>query len=148
MMFPKPIPRERKPKWGKRKEPRRKSRPGSDPGRLEFVRSLPCLGAAMPSHICRGDVQASHDRHHTGLARKEPDRKTVPMCAGLHLDEWERRRGLFEGWDTERRHYWMRDRIAEVNLMWDALSDEGREWWQAQAEVARRRRAEALRGMP
>lgn len=152
LKFPRPIPRERKRKWGQRKEPRRKSRLGYDPGREEFARSLPCVGSSDPAHICRGgDVQASHDRNPmgglpTGLGRKENSRRTIPMCPHNHLAEWERHAGMFDGWDSEKRHYWMQDRINEVNLLWDALTDEAREMWQGEAELARRRRAEALRG--
>jgi hypothetical protein len=145
-MFPKPIPREKKRKAKTWERPRRLDRPGSDPGRLEFCRSLPCLGAVcFPGHVCSGPVEASHLRAHTGLSRKEPDRKTAPKCSALHRD-WERRRGVFDGWDNDRRFLWMTDRINETNLLWDALADLQREWWQGQAEIARRRRAEALRG--
>ena len=148
LKFPKPIPRAKAPSWKRAKRPLRESRSGADPGRLEFCRSLACSGVvAFPGHICRGDVQASHLRRHTGMARKENDRKTWPLCAGLHLDEWERHRGVFAGWSNERRYLWALDRINETNLLWDGLAAEQREWWQGQAEIMRRRRAEALRGM-
>jgi len=48
---------------------------------------------------------------------------------------------------NEQRHAWMLERVNEKNLEWDGLSDEQRDWWQGQAEIMRRRRAEALRGM-
>lgn len=146
LMFPKPIPRGPKAKRWEKKKAKRLSRPGSDHGRLEFCRSLACSGvAAFPGHICRGDVQASHLRRNTGMARKEDDRKTWPLCAGLHLDEWERHRGNFADWNNERRYLWAKDRINETNLLWDALEESQRDWWRGQAEIARRRRAEALR---
>lgn len=147
LRFPKPIPRAKKAKRWEKHPAKRLSKPGSDPGRLEFCRSRECVGlTAFPGHVCRGDVQASHLRRNTGMARKEDDAKTWPLCAGLHLDEWEKHRGSFEGWDNERRYLWAMDRIHEVNLAWNALTDEQRDEWRGLAEVARRRRAETLRG--
>ena len=144
--FPKPIPRERKGRSWKKKPAKRLERPGADPGRLEFCRALECTGARLfPGHVCRGDVQASHLRHRTGMARKEDDRKTAPMCAGLHLDQWERHRGVFAGWSHEQRHLWMHERIAEVNIAWDALPESQRDWWRGEAERKRRLRAEVFR---
>jgi len=148
LMFPKPIPRERKRPGWKKKPARRLSRPGSDPGRLEFARSLPCVGIAfIPHHICVGATEASHLRHHTGLGLKAKDRDAVPKCSLLHL-AWERHVGPFKDWSNEQRHAWMIDRIHETNRQWDALTDAQRDDWQGLAELDRRRRAEAHRGMP
>jgi hypothetical protein len=63
-------------------------------------------------------VEASHDRNHTGLGRKEPDSKTIPKCSQLHR-EWELHRGPFKGWSNEERHEWMADMIHKVNVTWD-----------------------------
>lgn len=137
----------------KPKPPRRLDGPGSDPGRLEYARAQLCVGAAcFPDHICIGDVQASHERNPmgglpTGMGRKEPDYLTTSKCAELHR-QWTDHAGVFRGWSNERRHVWMAERITETQAGWEALNDSQREWWQGQAEVMRRRRAEALRAAP
>jgi hypothetical protein len=146
---PKPVKRPKKPRKPlkrtrmRRGPPKRLSRPGSDPGRLEFCRSLPC--AAAPFMHCQGAIEASHDRSHTGLGLKATDRETVPKC-GWHHKAWEAHRGPFFGWSNETRHEWMADRIAEVNEKWDALPVYKRAAWREIADERRAERAAALRG--
>lgn len=133
----------------KKKPPRRLAT--EDAGRMEFARHGTCVGSIwFPGHICRGDLTASHERNPpgelpTGTGRKEDPRKTCRMCRGLHLDEWEARAGVFEGWTNEQRHDFMTARYTEVNIEWDALADEQREWWTEQEAINRKKRSEARR---
>jgi len=79
-----------RPKYPRKKAPRRLKRAGSDREYLAWLHTQPCVGW----HDCDGPIQASHLRHHTGLGLKEPDRNAVPMCRGLH-EQWEQRKGPF-----------------------------------------------------
>lgn len=122
-----------------------------DAGRMQFAREQMCVGlVCFPGHVCRGETQASHERNPmgelpTGTGRKEDARKTCPMCAGLHLDEWERKRGPFKGWSKEQRHVWKAERDAETNAAWDALTEDAREWWQDRAALVKTLQHEARR---
>lgn len=134
----------------KPKPPRRLA--SEDAGRMEFARAGVCVGKLyFPGHVCRGDVQASHERNPmgglpTGMGRKENARGTCSMCAWLHLECWEKHAGPFAGWPNEVRHAFMEAACAALNAEWDALSPEQREWWQERAAIAKKQRAEAMRG--
>lgn len=173
-MFPKPVRAEREPKGlrqvsAKRaariaagedraglKRSRLKAKPprrleGEDAGRLEFARHGVCVGkVSFPDHVCVGDLTASHERNPigelpTGTGRKEDPRKTVRMCWGLHLHEWEAYTGNFAGWSKQDRHDFMAIHYTALNVEWDALPPDQQEWWQQQATVNAKRRAEARR---
>ncbi len=124
---------------------------GEAAGRMEFARADMCVGLVeFPDHVCVGDTTASHERNPqgglpTGTGRKEDARKTCGMCWGLHLNEWTTNTGYFEGWTKAQRHEFMLRHYTALNVKWDALTPEQREWWAGHAEVMRRRRAEALR---
>lgn len=145
-----------RPKGLKRGGPIRSGAPrrlaGEDAGRLEFARHGVCVCRMLDGHVCRGDIQASHERNPigelpTGTGRKEDPRLTCSMCAHGHLDEWEPRAGVFEGWSREQRHDFMAARCAELNGEWDALPDDQKEWWAQQAAVNAKKRAEARRAV-
>lgn len=143
-MFAKPAPRMKAASAPLRrsrmkvKAPRRLDGPGSDPGRLEWCRHQVCVGViAFPDHMCRGPVDPSHLRNHTGAGLKEPDSKTCPKCRDLHM-QWEERRGYFAGWSNERWLAWILLRIAETEAEWLGLSQAERERWQERAKDRRR----------
>jgi hypothetical protein len=118
---PKPVKREpkvRKPlrrkHWMRKKAPRRLSRAGSDRVFLAWLHTQPCVVfRAYPLHICRGGIQASHLRHHTGLGLKEPDRNAIPMCRDVH-EQWEQHRGIFKGCSKLTRFAMFMHWIAET----------------------------------
>jgi hypothetical protein len=121
------------------KPPRRLDGPGSDPGRLAFARSLPCVGRShLPGHICRGRNTASHLRDHTGAGLQEDDSLSCCMCWSLHLEEWELHRGQFAGWTRDQRSTWMRERCEETEALWQALTEERRTWWREVGAQSRR----------
>jgi hypothetical protein len=73
-------------------------------------------------------IQQSHERNMTGMGRKEPDLRSVPMCRSLH-EQWEQHRGRFDGWPKTCRRDWMAARIAETNAAWFALTEDERARW-------------------
>lgn len=89
-----------------RRKPR-KARPGADPTRLRWVRTLPCCcgcGAPPPSH-------AHHPRHGVGLALKAPDADAFPLAQACHR-AFHERRGFARGWGKERAADWEREQTA------------------------------------
>jgi hypothetical protein len=98
----------------RRKAPRRRSRVGADPGYVKWLHNRPCVLAGRPPtgpgyHECAGRIEQSHARNlngPTGVARKESDANSVPMCTGAHR-EWEARNGYFKHWSREARRQWM-----------------------------------------
>jgi hypothetical protein len=100
----------------KRKPPRRLSRPGADPAYVSWLHARPCVGPKVDSfHRCCGRLEQSHLRSTTGMGRKEPDKRSVPMCSVLHR-EWEEHTGVFAGMSKSDRLAWMILRIAEEHL--------------------------------
>lgn len=123
---------------------------GEEAGRMEFSRHAVCCVRELPGHICRGDIQCSHERNPqgglpTGGGRKEDARLTVGMCAQGHLVEWHGCVGPFEGWSKQQRHDFMLLHYTALNDQWDALTPEAREWWVQLEAVNRKKRSEALR---
>lgn len=132
--------------WMKKGPPRRKSHHDYDAGREEFARAQDCIGrSAFPGHICVGVNEASHERNPqgqlpTGTGRKEPSRLTVSKCSELHR-HWTNATGPFAGWSNDDRHAFMAPHIDATNALWDALTEEQREWWR---DLAARKAAEWL----
>jgi hypothetical protein len=121
---PKPSPRGKKPRKAlvrtrmKRKPPRRLKGEGSDKPYLAWLHKQPCVGFAVyPLHVCRGGIQASHLRHHTGLGLKEPDRNAVPMCREFH-EQWEQHRRPFNGMSNETRFAMFMHWVAATQAAW------------------------------
>jgi hypothetical protein len=120
--FPKPVRAPKKPRKPLprsrmvRRKPRRLSRKGADPAYVAWIHTQPCVGHhAFRGHRCSGGIQQSHLRHHTGLGLKEPDKKSIAMCGGLHA-EWEAHAGHFAGMSNLERFAWMVLKIAEAHL--------------------------------
>lgn len=132
---PKPVKWEKAPRKPLKRS-RMKRRPTvdetQDPGKLAFVRTQECVGFLLHGHhVCFGGNTASHLRDHTGTGRRESSDWACCMCANLHLEQWEKRRGPFTGWTQERRVKWMRERCIEVHARWMALPEDVRELWRA-----------------
>jgi len=125
---PQPKPLRRPPKAPKplrrsrmKRKPTRPRR-GADPAYVAWLHEQSCVGEefkSYPVHHCGGRIEQSHDRNMTGLGRKEPDRRSIPMCSDLHA-QWEARSGWFAGWDKEKRVEYMGERIARYNTQYDA----------------------------
>jgi hypothetical protein len=64
----------------------------------------------------------------TGMGRKEPDLRSVPMCRSLH-QQWEEHRGRFYRWGKEQRRAWMAALIDITNARWFALTEDERARW-------------------
>lgn len=60
------------------------SKPGRNPLYREFVRSEPCLLAALGN--CRGEVEAAHSGPH-GTGQKADDLTCLPLCGIEHHRE-------------------------------------------------------------
>jgi hypothetical protein len=69
-------------------------------------------------------IEASHLRNMTGMGRKEPDDKAVPMCPSLHRD-WEQHTGYFMRWTKEHRLEWFTARIAETQEVYRRETNQG-----------------------
>ena len=119
--FPKPARRVPKLKAGQHRRkyirarrPRRLDGAGSDPARLSWIHTQPCLLLAFDSdHRCAGRIEACHEGPKPGVAMKCPDSETVPFCTDGHA-QWQQHRGFFRGWPKAQRRDWMDARIAET----------------------------------
>lgn len=118
--FPKPQPREKRPRrplkrhtWMARRRPRRLSRAGSDPAYLAWLHAQPChLDAGYMYHEhCEGRIEAAHLRDMTGLGLKEPDRNAIPLCSLAHR-MFDQHKGIFLGWSKLERFAWFMGAIA------------------------------------
>lgn len=84
-----------------------------------WIHTQPCCGRWIEDwngvvHQCDGAPQQSHERNHTGLGLKAPERRSVAMCSSLHAK-------------YEAQHVsavnWMNQRIAEANARFDARAE-------------------------
>ena len=120
--FPKPAARPKAPRKPlrrtriKRKPARRLKREGANPGYVAWLHSLPCLALLLGGFEagCEGRIEQSHERNMTGMGRKEPDLRSVPMCTRFHR-HWEQHTGRFKGWSKEQRREFMVKWIAFYN---------------------------------
>jgi hypothetical protein len=74
---------------------------------LARVRALPCLFAGRD---CVGLVQAHH-RTGAGLALKDDDTETMPLCV-FHHQASERNFGPCADWDKSLKHAWQDAMVA------------------------------------
>jgi hypothetical protein len=102
-----------------KRRPRRLSRAGADPKYRDWVRAQPCVFSGLPDHECQGRIEQSHERHHTGLALKAPDKRSVPMCSELHR-QWEGHSGVFSRLDNLSRFALMDAWIAAEHARYEA----------------------------
>jgi hypothetical protein len=87
----------------------RRPKPGDDPEYLAYLRRLPCV-------VCR--APAPSEPSHVGTTRKGTgikclDREAVPSCREHHED-WHACRGMFAGWNRDRRRLWALAVVAET----------------------------------
>lgn len=85
-----------------------------------FVHTLTCAGYGKRDwngriHLCGFGfdqlLEQSHERDHTGLGLKAPERRSVMMCRSLHR--------RYEA-EHVRAKEWMDARIAEANAKFDS----------------------------
>jgi hypothetical protein len=108
----------------RRKPPRRRARDAKDDDYTHWLHHRPCIGLAwIGTHQCSGPIEQSHERNMTGLGRKEPPRRSVPMCRELH-QAWEQHRPPFAGWTKELRRTWMDAAIETENAAYERVSVE------------------------
>ena len=137
--FPKPVKREkaRKPlrrsRPMRKRAPRRLSRPGSHPEYLAWVREQPCWFTGALFSACEGRIHAHHAGRKPGVGMKADDLTAIPLCAKHHR-AWHDMTPPFSGMNKLERFAWSERIIAHYQELY------------AGAEIARRRRAEALRG--
>lgn len=106
--------KERARKGVRAKRPRRLNRPQSDPARISWLHTQPCVLLQFDSdHLCHGRIEACHEGRKPGTAMKCPDDQTIPLCSGAHRD-WTNHRGFFRGWLKMKRRQWADARIAET----------------------------------
>lgn len=74
---------------------------------LRRVRALPCL---FEGRDCMGLVQAHH-RTGAGLALKDDDTETMPLCLAHH-QAFERNLDVCRDWDKALKHAWQDAMIA------------------------------------
>lgn len=120
---PKPKPRKKplrpgqhRRTWMRAKRPRRLDGPGSDPARLDWVRTQQCaLGVTLFSarQHCAGRTEACHEGRKPGMAMKCSDAETIPLCQAHHR-QWTDHTGHFAGWSKEARRTWADHHIAET----------------------------------
>lgn len=122
------------------KKPRlRAGRIPPNPAYLAWVRKQPCVGLedwpsnshgdhGVQGHYCFGPIDPSHERNRvdesgrwllTGAGMKEPDESCIPMCRALH-NQWETRCGRYDGWSTEKRSQYMRERQIQFQARYQA----------------------------
>ena len=137
---PKPVAKPKKPRqplrrsWMRKKPARRLKREGANGGYVAWLHSLPCLALVLGGFKagCEGRIEQSHERNMTGMGRKEPDLRSVPMCTRFHR-HWEQHAGYFKDWPKEQRRAWMAAWVAEYNAAWFSLTPEQRTEWDARA---------------
>lgn len=72
---------------------------------MAFVATRPCIGRllAVTGNECSAGRVYVH--HAFGRRVADGDLKTIPLCEKHHR-EWHEHRGIFEGWDRDRRKTW------------------------------------------
>lgn len=107
----KPVPRPKEPKRLSRRT-RLKARGKTSHARrhrdaayMGKVAQLACLARLLnvQGNDCDGAVQVHHA---FGRRVVDADRKTIPLCRKHHIEDWHEHRGVFAGWDRERRQHW------------------------------------------
>lgn len=95
----------------------RKVRPDKDDSAyIEFIRALACCAPG-----CR--AQPRSDAHHktgAGLALREHDHKTMPLCRRDH-ESVDLLVGRFDGWSREQRAEWQDGMICTLRALYVAL---------------------------
>lgn len=91
-----------------------------DPKYLRWIRARPCIfeGAA-----CDGPVEAHHATG-AGLARKAPDRHTMPLCSAHHRQRHDHTGVFFKLTKAERKE-WEAEMVATYQALYDADNPTG-----------------------
>jgi hypothetical protein len=84
-----------------------------------WIHEQMCVAHPGVSNLaCIGPIEQSHERSMTGMGRKEPNLRSIPMCRHLH-QTWEQHDGFFTGWTKARRRAWFDIHVRYYNAKFD-----------------------------
>jgi hypothetical protein len=104
-----------RPKYPRKRRPRRLSRAGSDPAYLAWVRTQYCaVGiSTWRAYVCEGTIHAHHAGRRPGVAMKAPDDTAIPLCSKHHR-QWHDGTGVFAPFTKLQRFAWSQRAIADT----------------------------------
>lgn len=86
-----------------------------DSGRLAWVRQQPCV-------VCGQVPSEAHHRTGGGMALKNPDSETFPLCTRHHR-EFHDAAGAFKGWGKRDRSRWQKAQASLCDQHYLHLQD-------------------------